>query len=117
MKTERETTHPAFMDLPHDYPNMEPPRMGSSSLDDRVATFTEQVKTAQIQWSDPEPLQETLKPVQEFRTQLLPNNCAGFVKDIAHRMQAPPDFAAAPFNGCPFLIDWPQVWHLSKKER
>ena len=45
-------------------------------------------------WPDPEPLQVQLKPVQPFKYQLLPDALRPWVKDIAERMQCPPDFIA-----------------------
>lgn len=46
------------------------------------------------QWPDPSPLPDALPPVQAFDTELLPEALRGWVADIAHRMQCPPDFPA-----------------------
>lgn len=46
------------------------------------------------QWSDPVPLPDELPPVAPFDPDLLPEALRGWVADIAHRMQCPPDFTA-----------------------
>lgn len=45
-------------------------------------------------WPDPTPLPEALPPVAPFDPELLPEALRGWVADIAHRMQCPPDFPA-----------------------
>lgn len=45
-------------------------------------------------WPEPQPLPEALPPVQPFDPELLPECLRGWVLDIAHRMQCPPDFPA-----------------------
>lgn len=45
-------------------------------------------------WSEPSPLPKLLSEVQAFDIDLLPKNLQAWVKDIAHRMQQPLDFAA-----------------------
>lgn len=45
-------------------------------------------------WPDPAPLPEALPPVAPFDEELLPQALRGWVADIAHRMQCPPDFPA-----------------------
>lgn len=45
-------------------------------------------------WPDPVPLPDTLPAVQAFDPELLPEALRGWVADIAHRMQCPPDFTA-----------------------
>lgn len=45
-------------------------------------------------WPEPTPLPKALPPVQPFDPDLLPGALRGWVMDIAHRMQCPPDFAA-----------------------
>lgn len=45
-------------------------------------------------WAVPTPLPDALPPVQPFDPALLPVALRGWVMDIAHRMQCPPDFAA-----------------------
>ena len=47
------------------------------------------------EWDDPQPLPSLLPPVQAFDLDLLPEAFRGWVQDIAHRLQQPPDFAAA----------------------
>lgn len=45
-------------------------------------------------WPDPTPLPDALPAVQAFDAELLPEALRGWVADIAHRMQCPPDFTA-----------------------
>lgn len=45
-------------------------------------------------WPAPTPLPDALPPVQPFKSELLPEALRGWVADIAHRMQCPPDFPA-----------------------
>ena len=45
-------------------------------------------------WGIPIPLPDALPPVQPFDPDLLPVALRGWVMDIAHRMQCPPDFSA-----------------------
>lgn len=45
-------------------------------------------------WPKPTPLPDALPPVQPFDPDLLPVALRGWVMDIAHRMQCPPDFPA-----------------------
>lgn len=52
------------------------------------------VPQADTAWPDPVPLPDALPAVQAFDAELLPEALRGWVADIAHRMQCPPDFAA-----------------------
>lgn len=45
-------------------------------------------------WPDPVPLPDALPRVAPFDPELLPEALRGWVADIAHRMQCPPDFPA-----------------------
>lgn len=45
-------------------------------------------------WPEPTPLPNALPPVMAFDADLMPVALRGWVMDIAHRMQCPPDFAA-----------------------
>ena len=45
-------------------------------------------------WSDPLPLPNALPPVQPFDYDLLPDALSPWIKDIAERVQCPPDFPA-----------------------
>ncbi len=45
-------------------------------------------------WPEPTPLPDALPAVQAFDAELLPEALRGWVMDIAHRMQCPPDFPA-----------------------
>jgi hypothetical protein len=47
-------------------------------------------------WDAPEELPEDLPPVPDFDYRMLPDAFQGWVKDVAERMQVPPDFVAAP---------------------
>jgi putative DNA primase/helicase len=46
------------------------------------------------EWPEPTPLSDALPPVDPFEPDLLPDALRGWVMDIAHRMQCPPDFPA-----------------------
>lgn len=46
------------------------------------------------EWADPQPLPDALPAVLAFDPELLPEALRGWVADIAHRMQCPPDFPA-----------------------
>ncbi len=46
------------------------------------------------EWPEPVPLPDALPPVAAFDVELLPEALRGWVADIAHRMQCPPDFTA-----------------------
>ncbi|NWF45282.1 DUF3987 domain-containing protein [Hydrogenophaga sp. D2P1] len=50
--------------------------------------------TAMAPWPDPVPLPDALPAVPAFDDELLPKALRGWVADIAHRMQCPPDFTA-----------------------
>lgn len=51
-------------------------------------------RTAMSGWAEPTPLPSALPPVMPFDPHLLPEALRGWVMDIAHRMQCPPDFSA-----------------------
>ena len=75
----------------HDYEAM------AAQLDVEVgAVFPalESVPKAGAEWPDPAPLPDTLPPVAPFDPELLPEALRGWVADITHRMQCPPDFPA-----------------------
>jgi putative DNA primase/helicase len=79
-------------------------------------------------WPAPVPLPDALPPVLPFDPDLLPVSLRGWVRDIAHRMQCPPDFpavgaivAASSLIGAKVVIrpkaqdDWqvtPNLWGL-----
>lgn len=52
------------------------------------------VPEAGAAWPEPVPLPNALPPVAPFDPELLPEALRGWVADIAHRMQCPPDFPA-----------------------
>ena len=54
----------------------------------------ETVADAGAAWPDPAPLPDGLPQVAPFDPELLPQALRGWVADIAHRMQCPPDFPA-----------------------
>ena len=45
-------------------------------------------------WPEPTPLPDELPPVMPFDPFLLPEALRGWIMDISHRMQCPPDFSA-----------------------
>jgi hypothetical protein len=47
-----------------------------------------------IEWPDPEPIQNNLLPVESLRSCLIPEAYRDWITDIAERMQCPPDFVA-----------------------
>ena len=47
-----------------------------------------------LQWQDPQPLPEDLPAVPPFDYQCLPETLGPWIKDIAERIQCPPDFPA-----------------------
>ena len=53
------------------------------------------VSAKEADWPDPAPLDEELRPVRPFVSELLPTNLRPMVEDISERMQTPPDFAAS----------------------
>jgi putative DNA primase/helicase len=46
------------------------------------------------EWREPEPLAESLPDVAQFDLELMPESFRPLVKDVAERMQVPPDFPA-----------------------
>ena len=46
------------------------------------------------EWPDPQPLPEELPPVMGFDYTLLPESLREWIRDIAERIQCPPDFPA-----------------------
>jgi Protein of unknown function (DUF3987)/Toprim domain/CHC2 zinc finger len=52
-------------------------------------------RSAAADWPDPAPIQDDLPPVQRFDENLLPAALRPFVRDVAERMQVPPDYPAA----------------------
>ncbi len=51
-------------------------------------------------WSNPEPIQNELPPVQPFSEELLPTCFRPLVRDVAERMQVPMDYPAAVMMLC-----------------
>jgi len=47
-------------------------------------------------WPDPEEIKPTLLPVEPLDLEILPKILRQFVSDVSERLQAPPDFVAAP---------------------
>lgn len=56
---------------------------------------SEQSKSIEQPWPDPEPLPDQLCSVLKYDSGLLPESIGSAVDDIAERMQCPPDFPAA----------------------
>ncbi len=50
--------------------------------------------TAANDWPEPTPLPDELPPVMPFDPVLLPDALRGWIMDICHRMQCPPDYSA-----------------------
>lgn len=59
-----------------------------------VFQVLDSVSEAGAAWPEPSPLPNALPPVPPFDPALLPEAFRGWVADIAHRMQCPPDFPA-----------------------
>jgi putative DNA primase/helicase len=66
----------------------------SALKDDYRNALMEEFMEENLFDGDPTPLPNFLPPVQAFDAALLPESLRGWVKDIAHRMQCPPDFVA-----------------------
>jgi len=47
-----------------------------------------------MQWADPEPINETLKPVEKLTHEMIPEPLREWVLDTSYRMQVPNDFCA-----------------------
>ena len=47
-------------------------------------------------WLDPQPLHGKLLPVEKLRPEMIPEPLRAWVEDVAHRMQCPIDYVAAP---------------------
>jgi len=56
---------------------------------------TDKAKNKVIEWQEPEPLTESLKPVEKLPVEIIPKPFRGWVADSAYRMQCPVDFNAA----------------------
>ena len=61
---------------------------------DDYATPSELTSDINGGWPEPTPLPNALPPVDAFEAELLPVALRGWVMDIAHLMQCPPDFPA-----------------------
>ena len=59
-----------------------------------VKAETPGVEASTTAWQDPQPLPEDLPAVPPFDYQCLPETLGPWIKDIAERMQCPPDFPA-----------------------
>lgn len=60
----------------------------------KVTDAAAQKASLQPAWLEPAPLPEALPPVLPFDPEQLPESLRGWVADVAHRMQCPPDFPA-----------------------
>lgn len=70
------------------------PRRATSNRSTAEPSSGENVNSIDIAWCDPEALPDELPPVDAFDLDLLPHVLRPLVKDIAERMQCPPDFPA-----------------------
>lgn len=61
---------------------------------EQVLPDMDKVLDAGAAWPEPAPLPDALPQVAPFDPELLPQALRGWVADIAHRMQCPPDFPA-----------------------
>lgn len=75
-----------FNDL-HQLTGLEAVRMAIEAVSSTQASTGDE-------WPDPVPLPDALTPVMAFDPDLLPEALRGWVADISHRMQCPPDFTA-----------------------
>jgi putative DNA primase/helicase len=74
---------------------IEPAAMGWTSDPERHAGVGGARKAApHNDWPDPVPLPRSLLPVEPFDYDMLPQTLGGWVRDVAERMQCPPDFVA-----------------------
>ena len=53
-------------------------------------------KSAEAEWPDPKPLHVELRSVAKLQAEMIPEPLRPWITDIAHRMQCPLDFVAAP---------------------
>jgi putative DNA primase/helicase len=60
----------------------------------KVSNAAAQKASFQPAWPEPAPLPDALPPVVPFDPEQLPEALRGWVADVAHRMQCPPDFPA-----------------------
>jgi putative DNA primase/helicase len=72
--------------------------LGTKVRDVKSASATGQV--AEGEWPEPLPIPDSLPPVPPFDLALLPTAFQDYVKDIAERMQCPPDFPAVSVMLC-----------------
>ena len=63
--------------------------IGQSRLDELAA-----MAQTENEWPEPQPIPDTLLPVEQFAPELLPEALRPWVSDIADRLQCPPDFPA-----------------------
>ena len=60
------------------------------------SSFKEIPEINDAAWGDPEEIKPTLLPVEPLDLEILPKILRQFVSDVSERLQAPPDFVAAP---------------------
>jgi len=66
------------------------------SFESFEGSVTKDISEINSLWSEPEELQPCLQPVKTLDVELLPNVLKQIVNDVSERLQAPPDFIAAP---------------------
>ncbi len=67
------------------------PASDTSSCSDPTTLYSQ---PAPEEWSDPQPLHDELPSVYPFDCELLPKPFRPWIRDVAERMQAPPDYPA-----------------------
>ena len=63
--------------------------------DPKIVTFKSS-KVSKSEWDDPEPVELPLPPAEPITEDMLPAPLRGWLEDVAHRMQVPISFVAAP---------------------
>lgn len=65
-----------------------------ANLEDIPDSWNKEIAQENSTWGEPEPIQNTLLPVESLEMQYIPKAYHDWISDIAERMQCPPDFIA-----------------------